>query len=111
VNTTSGTIQVAESVFQGKFQKPKSEKSVRTIPIGPVTRRLLALHYERALRICPDDLVFPNKRGGAYRESNLLERVLRPAGSAAGIDRVTWHQFRHVHSSLLHDLGVPAKVA
>jgi len=24
---------------------------------------------------------------------------------------VTWHQFRHVHSSLLHDLGVPAKVA
>jgi integrase len=22
-----------------------------------------------------------------------------------------WHQFRHVHSSLLHDLGVPAKVA
>jgi integrase len=24
---------------------------------------------------------------------------------------VTWHQFRHVHSSLVHDLGVPAKVA
>jgi integrase len=24
---------------------------------------------------------------------------------------VTWHQFRHVHSSLLHDLGAPAKVA
>jgi integrase len=24
---------------------------------------------------------------------------------------VTWHQFRHVHSSLLNDLGVPAKIA
>jgi integrase len=23
---------------------------------------------------------------------------------------VTWHQLRHVHSSLLHDLGVPAKI-
>ena len=27
------------------------------------------------------------------------------------MEGVTWHQFRHVHSSLLHDLGVPAKVA
>jgi integrase len=24
---------------------------------------------------------------------------------------VTWHQFRHVHSSLLNDLGVPVKIA
>ena len=25
--------------------------------------------------------------------------------------RVTWHQFRHIHSSLLDDLRVPAKIA
>ena len=25
--------------------------------------------------------------------------------------RVTWHQFRHIHSSLLNDLRVPAKIA
>ena len=24
---------------------------------------------------------------------------------------MTWHQFRHIHSSLLNDLGVPAKIA
>jgi integrase len=24
---------------------------------------------------------------------------------------VTWHQFRHIHSSLLNDLRVPAKIA
>ncbi len=29
----------------------------------------------------------------------------------AGIGRVTWHQFRHIHSSLLNDLRVPAKIA
>jgi integrase len=25
--------------------------------------------------------------------------------------RVTWHQFRHIHSSLLNDLRVPVKIA
>jgi integrase len=50
-------------------------------------------------------------QSGSYRESNLLQRVLHPAGEAAGLGRVTWHQFRHIHSSLLHDLGVPAKIA
>ena len=28
-----------------------------------------------------------------------------------GLGRVTWHQFRHIHSSLLNDLRVPAKIA
>jgi len=30
---------------------------------------------------------------------------------AAGLGRVTWHQFRHIHSSLLNDLNVPVKIA
>ena len=49
--------------------------------------------------------------GGPYRESNLLERVLKPAAKAAGLERVTWHQLRHIHASVLHDIGVPAKIA
>ncbi len=51
-------------------------------------------------------------RGEVGQAARLTDaRVLRPAAMAAGLDRVTWHQFRHVHSSPLHDLGVPAKVA
>jgi len=45
------------------------------------------------------------------RESKLLTTVLQPAAAAAGLGRVTWHQFRHLHSSLLNDLRVPAKIA
>jgi hypothetical protein len=33
------------------------------------------------------------------------------AAARAGLGRVTWHQFRHIHSSLLNDLKVPAKIA
>lgn len=37
--------------------------------------------------------------------------MLQPATVKAGLGRVTWHQFRHIHSSLLNDLNVPVKIA
>ena len=55
--------------------------------------------------------MFPNSKGDPLRESKVLTRVLQPAAERAGLGRVTWHQFRHVHSSLLNDLGVPVKIA
>jgi integrase len=45
------------------------------------------------------------------REQHTLFVERRPAAQAAGLGRVTWHQFRHIHSSLLNDLRVPAKIA
>ena len=62
-------------------------------------------------RIAPDDLVFGNRSGKPLRESKLLRNVLQPAAEQAGLGRVTWHQFRHIHSSLLNDLKVPVKIA
>ena len=55
------------------------------------------------------DLVFGNRKGDPLRESKLLTNVLQPAAEAAGLGRVTWHQFRHIHSSLLNDLNVPVE--
>ena len=81
-----GTLRIYEAVFEGQFQRPKSEKGVRTIPIGPLTRWLLENHRQRLARLRPEDLIFPNRQAGPYRESNLLNRVPRPAGKAAGSD-------------------------
>jgi integrase len=106
-----GTLTVRESVFEGKFQRPKTHKSRRTIPLGPHTLTSLKAHRERATRKGDDDLVFPNKSGGPLRESKLLRNVLQPAAERAALGRVTWHQFRHIHSSLLNDLRVPVKIA
>jgi integrase len=112
VDLTAGTIRVCESVFHGQVQMPKSERSIRTIPIGPQTRVLLEAHRRRfGTQWSEEGLLFPNQLGGPHRECNLLERVLRPAAKAAGLERVTWHQLRHIHASVLHDIGVPAKIA
>lgn len=71
----------------------------------------LTAHRERMARTAPDDLVFGNRNGDPLRESKLLRNVLQPAAEKAGLARVTWHQFRHIHSSLLNGLKVPVKIA
>jgi len=106
-----GTLSVRESVFEGRFQSPKTQKSRRTIPLGPRAIAWLREHRLRAKRTAADDLVFGNRSGHPMRESKLLQMVLQPAAEAAGLGRVTWHQFRHIHSSLLNDLRVPVKIA
>jgi integrase len=65
----------------------------------------------RLTRKRPDNLVFGNRSRGPLRESKVLRNVLQPAAEAAGLGRVTWHQFRHIHSSLLNKLRVPVKIA
>jgi integrase len=107
-----GTLSVRESVYEGKFQSPKTLRSRRTIPIGPQAISWLKEHRRlRATRTALDDLVFGNRNGQPLRESKLLQKILQPAAKAAGLGRVTWHQFRHIHSSLLNDLRVPVKIA
>ena len=106
-----GSLTVRESVFDGKFQPPKTRRALRTIPLGRYAVAALKAHRERASRLAETDLVFGNRNGRPMRESKLLTNVLQPAAEAAGLGRVTWHQFRHIHSSLLNDLRVPAKIA
>ncbi len=110
LDLTIGTLSGRESVFEGKTQQPKTQRARRTIPFGPHAIALLKEHRDRATRKSDDDLVFPNKSGEPLRESKLLERVLQPAAERAGLGRVTWRQFRHIHSPLLNDLRVPVKI-
>ena len=56
-----GTLAVRESVYEGKIQRPKTQKSRRTTPLGPHAITLLKEHRDRSARKSDDDLVFPNK--------------------------------------------------
>ncbi len=104
LNLETGSLAVRESVYEGKFQSPKTLRAFRTIPLGPHAVKALVAHRDRVARQGPADLVFRNRKGGPLRESKVLTNVLQPAAVEAGLGRVTWHQFRHIHSSLLNDL-------
>ena len=44
-------------------------------------------------------------------DGNLRRRVIYPTYDRLRIPRVSWHGFRHLHSSLLAYLGIPVSVA
>jgi integrase len=111
VDLAGGTLAVRESLYEGKFGPPKTQRTMRTIPLGPRAAKILTDHRARSLHTESCDLVFGNRTGGPLRDSKLLQHVLQPAAKTAGLGRVTWHQFRHIHSSLLNDLRVPIKIA
>ncbi len=110
VDLENRNLLILESVFKNQFQAPKSRYSIRTLPIGTQLCQVFEALRRNSRQTGPDDLVFPGKDGGPHRAPYLLQEILQPAARAAGNGHVTWHQFRHVHSSLLHNQGVPAKV-
>ena len=111
LNLPGGVLAVRESVFQGEFDTPKTRKSRRTIPLGPRAVALLGRHRTLVVSSAPEALLFANAEGLPYQADRLLRDELKPAAQRASVASVTWHGLRHMHSTWLHDLGVPAKVA
>ena len=83
----------------------RGDKDVATVISMASYEHLRAIDVERFPALRPEQVRRP------LRESKLLERVLQPAAERGGLGRVTWHRFRHIHSSLLNDLRVPVKIA
>jgi hypothetical protein len=85
-----GTVPIAEDT-EGVSNDPIGAACGRDAEGASGARHLTA----------PVDLVFANRNGDALRRSTLLTRALQPASKSAALGRVTWHRFRHIHSSLL----------
>ena len=110
VDLQNGIIRVAESVYRGRFSTVKTRRSERQIPMSPIV--LAALRKWRELRPGgPDDLVFATRNRKPLGDGNLLKRYIYPVCDALKIPRVSWHMFRHLHGTLLSQLGVPVAVA
>ena len=85
----AGTLTVRESVFEGTFQPPKTQRAQRTIPLGPRAVKVLLDHRQRQVRREPNDLVFGNRNGSPSANRNCSRAFCnrRPSkrGSARGI--------------------------
>src|SRR6202035_1809673 len=99
-----------EGVYHGHFGTPKTCSSIGDLPMGPGLVGALSLHRSKqGIEPHPDALVFPNKNGGPHDTHNLLWRVLYPACKTAGVPRVSWHEPRHTHATLLNAQGESMK--
>ena len=106
VDLGSRLVRVEETVYDGHFDEPKSNHSVRLIPLGPLAIAVLA---ERRRLGCQDGtrLVFSSRKGTTLDRHTLLARQLKPTAQALGLGNVNWHLLRHSNATLHDSLGTP----
>lgn len=105
VDLEARSLRVAETVYDGHFDTPKSQRSARLIPLAEESCSVLS--GWRPTNTHPDDLIFHTEVGTPLDRHNLLRRQLRPACERLGLSGITWHSLRHSHATLLDSTGAP----
>jgi integrase len=116
------TVTVTRSVSFDEDGKPelivKGPRSYRTLSISDSLvkklknhkeeqekiKRRFGVHYQREL-----DLVFPSKEGGYLNPSNVRRQLYRLM-EKAGVRRITFHDLKHTHASMLIRSGAQPKI-
>jgi len=105
VNLDERLLRVTETVYDGHFDKPKTKRSVRVIPLGQeAVSTLFALRQDVN---DPERLVFATQSGRPLCRRNLSQRHLRSTCKELGLPPITWHALRHCHATLLDAVGAP----
>ncbi len=112
------TIERALQRVEGELRlvKPKTEASIRTVPLPPVVVKALAQHCERqaqerataGMEWKEHGLVFTSRIGTPLEPDN-LRRSWNPLRKRLGLE-IRFHDLRHSAVSLLLDLAVPPHV-
>jgi len=110
LNEASGYLEIAEAVYQGHFDTPKTATSSRLLPLSKASLTMLAAWKRVSKRTAPEDLLFGTRTGKAQNPNNVLRRYLYPACSRLGMPQATWLTFRRTFASWSHNTGAPNKV-
>lgn len=100
VDLGTRTVRIRRNYYDGEIGPLKTKYSRRDLKLAPeLGQALWTLRKKTKAR--DGDLVFTSKRGQRVDQSNLSERVMKPAAKKAGFEWVTFHTFRHTCASLL----------
>lgn len=105
IDLALGCLRVRQTVYEGRFDDPKTRRSKRTVPLGAKGIEVLSAFEPQC--IDPEALVFATRRGTPFSRRNLLNRQLAPTCEKLGIEGVTWHWLRHANATLLDAVGTP----
>lgn len=105
VDLKARLLRVVETVYDGHFDKPKTKRGMRTIPMGAETAEILAVL--RPETVDGKTLIFAKSDGTPLDRWNLLRKHLKPAAKELGLSGVTWHLLRRSHATMLDSVGTP----
>jgi integrase len=105
VDLEHGTLRVTETVYDGHFDVPKTQRSQRTAPLA--TKAIQILAARKPAIVNPEALVFVTSTGTPFDRHNLTNKQLKPTCKQLGLDGVSWHWLRHANATLLDAVGTP----
>lgn len=105
VDLENGVLRVTETVYEGHFDTPKTQRSQRSVPLGPMAIRILSA--QKPTVVNPEGLVFATRDGSPFDRHNLTRRQLKSTCKKLGLEGVSWHWLRHANATLLDAVGTP----
>jgi integrase len=107
---SENTADIQERIYRGKVDTPKTQKSIRVVPLSPTVRADL----ENWLAVSPvgaEAWLFPSEKlDTPLSKDNALYRYMRTHLKKVKLEWVDFQVLRRTHSSLMRELGVDPKI-
>ena len=104
-------VEVAERVYRGLPDDPKTERGKRQAALPPDLVADIDGWREISIDASPQGLVFPSERGTFLSRDNFLRRNIHKKLEKVGLGWVNFQVLRRTQASLGHMEGVDPKVA
>jgi integrase len=103
-------IDVVQRLYRGKLDRPKSERSQRTVALSSTTRALIQ-RWRQQTSADPEAWVFPSARTTTpLGRDNAWRRLIAPKFKTIGLDWSTFQVMRRTHASLCRQVGIDPKL-
>jgi hypothetical protein len=103
-------IEVAERVYHGLLDTPKTERGKREAALPPDLAADLESWRQISRDTRPDALVFPSERGTFFARDNFLRRNLKNKLAKVGLGWVNFQVLRRTQASIGHMEKIDPKV-
>ena len=103
-------IAVVQRLYRGQLDRPKSERSQRTVALSSTTHALIR-QWRPQVSADPDAWVFPSARSTTpLGRDNTWRRLIAPKLKPTGLDWATFQVMRRTHASLCRQAGIDPKL-
>src|SRR5262249_26852571 len=103
-------VEVAQRLYRGKLDRPKSERSTRNVALSSTTRDQIREWRQSGVND-PDAWVFPSAKGTTpLGRDNAWRGLIAPRLKTIQLDWATFQIMRRTHASLSRQAGIDPKL-
>ena len=104
-------VQVAQRLYRGKLDRPKSERSTRNVALSSTTSDQIHEWRQQSGATDPDAWAFPSAKGTTpLGRDNTWRGLIAPRLTTIQLDWATFQIMRRTHASLSRQAGIDPKL-